>query len=219
MNSIPPKAWTPGDPVWLESPNYVARSLRPDDVTDRFVSWFSDAENMRYVHVPAGEGRAQIVKYIGEFDNRTSFFMGLFVKGTGQLFGWRQIIYDGEHRTALLTLVIGEKEFQGRRVNRELQPVFYEFLFVTLGVHKMFAEIFDGNIRSHRLAIAAGYELEGVLRDHYVADDGKSRDISMYGMFEAGWRAKRQFLWLPVWHAGLAGRSTDDVHRFAVAQP
>lgn len=194
----------------------MARSLGPDDVTDRFVSWFSDAENMRYVHILAGSTHEEIFNYVGAFDNKTVFFVGLFVKRTGQLIGWRQIIYDAEHRRALLTLVIGEKDFQGRGINRELQPAFYEFLFVTLGVHKMFAEIFGGNVRSHRLAIAAGYELEGVLRDHFVAGDGQWRDISMYGMFEAGWRAKRQFLWLPVWRAGLAGRSGGEVHSFAV---
>lgn len=195
--------WTPGDPVWLESPNYIARSLRPDDLTDRFVSWFSDAENMRYVHLPVGSTREEIASYVGRFDNKTLFFMGLFEKSTGQLFGWRQIIYDEKDRRALLTLVIGDKDFQGRGINREIQPVFYEFLFVTLGVHKMFAEIFGGNIRSHRLALTAGYDLEGVLREHFVASDGQPRDISMYGMFETGWRAKRKYLWQPVRRVGL----------------
>lgn len=210
--------WTPGDPVWLESPNYVARSLRPDDVTDRFVSWFSNTENMRYVHIGVGEGRERIVNYLGTFDNKTLFFMGIFVKRTGQLIGWRQTLYDKEDRRALVTLVIGEKDFQGRGVNRELLPAFYEFLFVTLGVHKMFAEVFGGNVRSHRLVAAAGYQLEGVLRDHYLAGDGQWRDISMYGMFEVEWRAKRKYFLPPVWRAGLSGRTEGEAHSVTVAR-
>ena len=211
--------WTPGEPVWLESPNYVARSLRPDDVSDRFVSWFSDAETMRYVRMPpAGKGRGQIADYVNLFDNRATFFLGLFYKHTGQLIGFRQIIFHPEDGDALLTLVIGEKDFQNKGINREFRATFYEFLFVTLGVRKMTAEILGGNVRSHRLAIATGYKLEKTLPKHHVTSDGVRRDVSIYGMRELDWRAKRQFLWLPIWRAALFGDSKGQAegHRFAV---
>lgn len=200
-------SWTPGEPVWLESPNYVARSLRPEDVTDRIVSWFSDAEVMRHVHTRAGEGRERITRYVGLFNNETEFLLGIFVKRTGQPIGFRQVIYDPSDGEALLTLVIGEKDFQNKGINREMQPTFYEFLFVTLKARKMIAEIFGENVRSHRLALAAGYKLEKVLHQHYLAPDGTRRDVSIYGMGEAEWRAKRKFVFLPVWRAGLSGRT------------
>lgn len=209
-------SWRLGSPVWLESPNYVARSLRPDDVSDRFVSWFSDAEVMRYVHMGGAEGRKQITHYLTLFDNETSFFLGLFAKRTGQLIGFRQVIIASVEREALLTLVIGEKDFQNKGINRELQPTFYEFLFVTLGVRKMIAEIFGGNVRSHRLAVASGYKLEKVLRNHFVAKEGRRHDVSRYGMYERDWRANRQFRWLPVWPAGLQGRSDGETPTVAV---
>ena len=193
--------WKPGDPVWLESPNYVARSLRPEDVSDRMLAWFADPEIVLPLTIkPRNYSRESLIKYVRSFDNVSRFLLGTFVKDTGLHIGWRKTEYNAERGTAMSDIALGDKSYWGRGINLELQNVVYDFLFYSVGIKKIVEAIYAENKRSRRRWERMGYP-GTVLPKKVKGPDGVSRVVMWYELSERDWRAKREWICHPIWKA------------------
>ena len=181
----------PGGKVRLETENFVLRSLEPEDVSDRFMSWIGNAALMERLGTTAKPSRGRARRYLREMDNATNFILGIFPRDTGALAGWIRIYHSPAHRRARLSILIGEKLYRGRENTGELQGAVHGFLFQTLRIHKAVAIVHGGDIHARRLAERCGYQLEVLLRDHERASGGAWRDIAHYGLLESEWRAAR----------------------------
>ena len=58
--------------------------------------------------------------------------------------------------------------------------------FVTLGLHKVFAEVMADNDAAMKVQTGAGFRREGYLRGH-VLKDGAPRDVVMLGILAQEW--------------------------------
>ena len=184
--------WKPGDKVRLEAPNFVIRSLEPEDLDDRALAWFADPELMTPMEASVRRTRDQVEYYLGQMDHVRDLLLGIFARDTGLLVGWFRVHGSSRNDAAWARLLIGEKIYRGRKNTLELQDAVYDFLFYSARVHKLDATIYATNTVGRRIVERAGYALDGVLRDHNIGDDGEWCDLAMYSMFEPEWRAARE---------------------------
>jgi RimJ/RimL family protein N-acetyltransferase len=69
------------------------------------------------------------------------------------------------HRHAEVRIVIGEREVWGKGVGREALSLLTHYAFESLNLHKLHAVVLARNRRAVRSFEAAGFEIEGILRD------------------------------------------------------
>lgn len=180
--------WKSGEDVWLETPNFVIRTLKAEDVSDRMLKWWTDPEIVVPLKIrPAKYSRTSFVEFVNSFDNAGRFLLGIFVKDTGLHIGWWELEFNPERRSATLDLAIGDKSFQGRRIVDEMRDVFNEFLFDSVGIYRVEAKIYVDNFRSRRLAESSGYTMEGILATAEVSSDGVRRDMALYRLYDTAW--------------------------------
>lgn len=73
------------------------------------------------------------------------------------------------------------KAYRGRGIMPRVLECFAEYAFRDLGFHQVFAMPFGSNTASHRALEKAGFQHEGVLREHYCKD-GVYLDAVVYGL-------------------------------------
>ncbi|MBD5607077.1 MAG: GNAT family N-acetyltransferase [Candidatus Eremiobacteraeota bacterium] len=57
--------------------------------------------------------------------------------------------------------------------------------FETSRAHRVYVEVVASNARARRLALGAGFALEGTWRDGYRREDGTYADLCAYGLLES----------------------------------
>lgn len=99
------------------------RELGVDDVTERYLQWFSDADTTKYIAAAAGTKHlSDLRQYVLERVNRDDLlFLGIFDRATGLHIG--NIKYepvDAERGYAIMGLLIGDPAWRGKGVAAEV---------------------------------------------------------------------------------------------------
>jgi len=143
--------------------------LSPDDVGPDYVAWMNDPDVTRYLE-------CRFRSYTEE--DLRGFVRAMVDSGNNFLFG----IYDGEkhvgnikignvdwkHRYGDLGLVIGLKEYWGRGVATKAIDYCCSYAKCELGLRKLFAGIYDGNVGSLKAFLKCGFSKVGVLKEHRI---------------------------------------------------
>jgi ribosomal-protein-alanine N-acetyltransferase len=103
------------------------------------------------------------------------------VHGSVGVFNWSQ-----PNRRAEVGYVLAVHQW-GRGVMKELMPALLRFGFEDLGLHRLEAQLDPRNEASARVLIRAGFQREGVLREHMAEPHGFS-DTAIYSLLEGEWR-------------------------------
>jgi len=182
-------SWKAGQPLRLETENYVLRTLTKDDLTDRMVSWFSDPEVMKFVDMPLNLSNEQVSAFISGFNNKTSFCLGIFDAKTRIFVGFFQIYRLLDLQSARTSVVVGEKDYWGTGLVVETRAKILDFLFDTLRLHKVFGAVFTRNLPAVFNYKTQGFRSEGVLKEDYPARDGGWHDVYRFAMLDHEWAA------------------------------
>lgn len=186
--------WIPGTPVNLETENYILRSLTRADATDEYISWWNDAEVQASLGFPPrGWAKEQAVAHITKFDNRGRVHLGIFPKGQDLPIGFFSIIREANLR-AVTNVVIGNKDYWGKAVVREVRPVCLDFIFNEMHLEKVVGKVNANNYPSIFNYKALKYKTEGVLRHHTKDLDGNWIDEVQFGMLRDEWLEIRKDL-------------------------
>lgn len=197
----PAIGWQPGDNVWLESRSYVLRTMRPEDSLEPMQRWWADPGIMAPLRKKAGNySRDYLLQYINKFDNVSGFLLGIFVKETGLHIGWRRLrVYDDG--SSLLDIALGDKGYQRRRVQSELDHVFYDFVFNSVGVKQMMATVYGDNVASLGRTLKLGYRPAGGAPERHFGTDGKWHDGHWFVYEVLDWMKARRWVYEPAWRA------------------
>jgi RimJ/RimL family protein N-acetyltransferase len=185
------QAWTPGEPVRLETARTIIRSMTPDDVTERYIGWFADPDVMQHITMDMNLGRAELLEFVASFDNVERFHFGVFVKESGLHIGWLKFLCDLPNRHGRTTTVIGDRAYWSRGFGFEIRAAVIDFMFDTLRLHKVVSEDYGDNLRAHALDTKLGFRREGILREHERGRAGEWRDVYVYGLLADEWRRRR----------------------------
>jgi len=73
-------------------------------------------------------------------------------------------------------IFIGESSATSRGIGTETAGLFNDFAFNTLGLHRVYAKLIRGNVRSLGMFMNNGFTQDGVFRD-MIKLDGEFKDI------------------------------------------
>jgi len=170
----------------LQTENYVLRPLVETDATERYLNWLKDPEISRTLDV---DGEAQTIdtikSYIASHDNEASFLFGIFTKD-GLHIGTHSFRFIKAHKIATVGVMIGDKEYWGKRVPLETRARILDFAFNDLACLKVEAGCYSINLPAIYNFKKQKWANEGVRKSNRLID-GKSVDMILFGMLRESW--------------------------------
>ena len=180
-----------GQPVRLETESYLVRSMRAEDVTERFMSWLNDAEVMNMVYMPTVPTREQFVRGLRAYNNVSRFYLGIFETASAKHVGYFKVLCDIMNRRAHTTTVIGDRDYWGSNVVLETRAALLDFLFEAAGMHKVVSSVYTRNLPAIFNNKAQGFRCEGILKDQEPAPEGGWRDVYVFALLRREWQARK----------------------------
>ena len=157
----------------IVTPRLMLRPVGVDDISAAYLDGLNDPDVVRWTearHVVWTRERA------AEWIERSnvpgvSLLLGWFVRGSGKHIGnIRLFNMHPLHRRAELSLIVFDKTEWSKGYATEAVTAVTAYAFATLALHRIHADYYAGNAASARVFAKAGYEIEGVYRDHVVVD-------------------------------------------------
>jgi len=173
-------------PVELRTNRLLLRQFRPDDVDDA-LAYRDDAEFSRYLpHIPQPFTRRDAEAYVaGNIADPWGQCPTFAVVFEGAEIGTVNFDVEPAHRIAMLGFAIGRAHW-GRGIGAEAVRAAIAWSFDAFALAKIWATTGARNARSQRLMEKLGMRLEGRLRSHEQARDGRT-DKLYFGLLRAEW--------------------------------
>ncbi|MCD2345474.1 GNAT family N-acetyltransferase [Clostridium guangxiense] len=86
-------------------------------------------------------------------------------------------------RTALVGIMIGDREYWGQGYGTDAMRVLLKFIFQNMNMHKVKLRVFSFNERAIKSYEKCGFKVEGILKDE-IFKDGKYYDEVLMAVFE-----------------------------------
>jgi RimJ/RimL family protein N-acetyltransferase len=187
----PALARAPKKNIRIYSENYLIRTLRADDASDRWADWMLDPHVIHMMNMPVQLWtKSHVVKYINQFDQRTRLLLGIFVKQTSTHIGILTIELRPVPGEFLVNMLIGEPEYRNKGVATEITRPFRDCLFETLGLTTMRATVLAHNVVINHYLRKTGWKLDGTVKGHVKShSDGTMLDLCLYRITRDEWRA------------------------------
>ena len=113
---------------------------------------------------------------------RSCFFIGIFVKATGE---WAGQVYIGPTSWELPEFTVGfvaDVDHEGKGYISEAVKRVLKMLFEDIGVHRVKSDCNENNIRSIRLLERCGFRREGHLLENRKNADGSFHGDYLFGL-------------------------------------
>ena len=143
------------------------RPLKVEDVSENYVSWFSDedvtkySDNQYYEFSLKGQ-----ISYVQEcLSNKDIMLFGIFADG--KHIG--NIVLKGKlsvHKRAEITYFIGEKSYWGKGIGRKAVSKIIQIAKLELKLNKLFAGVAKNNKGSRKIWELNNFVLEGIRKKH-----------------------------------------------------
>jgi [ribosomal protein S5]-alanine N-acetyltransferase len=173
-------------PIELRTNRLLLRQFSSSDVDDVLL-YRDDADFSRYLpHIPQPFTRQDaeefVARNIGEpLDKSPTFAVVL----EGAVIGTVNLDVEQAHGIAMLGFAISRVHW-GKGIGSEAVRATVDWGFEALDLAKIWAAMDARNTRSQRLLEKLGMQLEGRLRSHERARDGRT-DRLCYGLLRAEW--------------------------------
>ena len=93
-----------------------------------------------------------------------------------------------EHRNAEFYVMVNP-EMHGKGIGKIVSLWMYNYAFSKLDLHKIYLYTNDNNVSAYSIYEKAGFQLEGVLREHKVKNN-QFQNRRFYGMLKTEWEQK-----------------------------
>ena len=170
--------------------DFYLRPLKVADLDGRWREWFNDPEVTKYqakgMYPNSFESQKKYYEHL--IDSRTDVVLAIVDRESERHIGnvgLHQIDYI--HRTAVLGIVIGEKDAWGRGIGARSWRAITSYGFKVLNLHKVCATFIEGNEKSLKCALGVGFEVEGQQRKQ-IFKDGNYLDLVYLGLLRENWK-------------------------------
>ena len=170
------------------------RLVTLDDCTPRYEAWLADPEINRYLET---RFRPQPLPAIRQFVEAMlasphDYLFAIVESGSGLHVGNLKVgPINPHHLFADVSYFIGERGRHGRGYAREAIALASAFAFTRLGLHRLQAGVYAGNVASARALEAAGFTREGTFTAQLRTREGSWEDHLWYGLVREAWEARR----------------------------
>lgn len=153
--------------------------------------WFQDPEVIRLllpaVAMPVTREQEE-EWYASANQPGRRYTFGIHVRADGRLIGNVTLdSLDAKNRSAVLGIVIGEKEYWGRGFGTDATRLMVQYAFAELNLHRVELHVFSFNERAIRAYVKAGFREEGRRREA-IFRDGRYWDDVIMGILAPEWR-------------------------------
>lgn len=155
------------------------RAIEREDIPT-FVRWFNDPEVRRYLEMYLPMSRAEEEQWFEAYlKNDSSRFFGIET-GEGVLIGNVGLhSIDWKNRSAVLGIVIAEKEYWGRGYGSDAITTLLRFAFGEMNLHRIHLSVFDFNERAIGCYEKCGFRHEGRAREAMYRDGSYHDSLHM----------------------------------------
>jgi RimJ/RimL family protein N-acetyltransferase len=176
--------------VKIHSEKYFIRTIEVDDASDRWASWMSDPEAMHMLNMPARSWKkADVIKYIKTFDQRSNLLLGIFEKQGGTHVGMFTVDINYALSQFLVNLLIGEPDYRNKGVTSNITVPFREYFFETLGLNMAIASVLARNSAMIHYLLKSGWKLDQTLGHGAKSNvDGTMLDVCLFSLSRDAWR-------------------------------
>ncbi len=177
-------------PSVIETSRLILRSYREGDE-----SWYFDMSQRNHAHLeryeqqnPAMEikteedAKKMIADLVNEWEKRTHFFMGVFLKESEQFVAQLYIGPIGRNMPEFGIGYFADVEHEGKGYVTEAVKAVVKSLFEILNAHRIRIETDDTNVRSIGVAERCGFAKEGHIRENKKNPDGTSSGTIFFGL-------------------------------------
>lgn len=157
--------------------------LTPDDVSDEYVAWLSDPAVARYLESRfVNHDLASTRTFVADMlVSDRNLFLGIRSLGLGRHVGNIKLgPIDRHHGTAEIGLMIGDRAAWGKGIATQAIDRVTAIAHEELGLRKVTAGCYAGNIGSERAFLRCGFAIEG-RRPAQVLCDGAPEDLILMG--------------------------------------
>ena len=171
---------------------YLLRTIKEEDASDRWASWMSDPDAMYLLNSPAKQwSKSDVVKYIRQFDQRLELLIGIFDKQSRTHIGVYTIKANYAESRGLINLLIGEPAYRNHGVLSAVRKGIAEYFFETLGLQTMMATALARNKVIVDTLLKAGWRLDQTLKQNVKSHaDGAMLDLCLLSLSRETWRAR-----------------------------
>jgi RimJ/RimL family protein N-acetyltransferase len=167
------------------------RALRDNDLQGSWYGWFNDPE----VTIFQNKGF-----YPNTMEKQEEFYRSLRADSTqvtlaieateGNLHIGNVTLrgINWVHRSAELGIVVGDKNYWGKKFGEQAWWLMTRYGFLTLNLNRIMAQMMKENSRSLRSALRSGYQVEGEMKQYYFKN-GAYRDVLICGVTAERWRS------------------------------
>lgn len=170
------------DLVFVESGNYIVRTLIGADVTDEMVSWFNRDDMLRGLNI----GRLNfsldsLKRFVSGFDNFNNYILGIFEKGVDSPVGFYTIDVNRMHKTGSFTAGIGEASQKGKKTLWATIDAVLDHFYAERDIDKFTAKILSRNFAMlFNFRNNGRFFLEAHLKKECLAPNGKRVDLLVF---------------------------------------
>ena len=170
----------------METENFLIRETEFDDY-EYFVKWENDPEVTKYLTFDENRSYEDVVtEAIYNKFCREKLDFTIVDRESGKPIGRIFISKIDTHSDSLdiTKFYIGETQFWGKGVAREIMNELLEYCFTFLHMERVTLDYYTGNKRAYTLYESLGFEKEGVARNA-TKKDGKYYDLHLMSMLRS----------------------------------
>ena len=174
----------------LSTKRLILRALEKTDLSANYVNWLNDHQVNMYLETRfCPQSLDSITSYweTHRNDPNSPWFAICLSDNKKHIGNIKLGPINWIHRRADISLMIGDSSQWGKGYASESISVLTGWAFQELGLYKLSAGIYSGNVGSRRAFEKSGYVLEGTLKDE-VYSQGKRHDIWRMGCSCQDWK-------------------------------
>jgi RimJ/RimL family protein N-acetyltransferase len=96
---------------------------------------------------------------------------------------------DDPHGNLYLKRIVAERPGVG--IGKAFSAMLLDWVFAHTMTHRVHLDCFTHNVRARKLYAALGFSRDGLLREAYLAPDGRRRDLDLMALTRPEWEASR----------------------------
>ena len=173
--------------IKIDTPRLDLRTLQAGDISKTYVDWLNDSEVNRYLetrHIvqTLDSCRTFVQRCNSDASER---LLGIYLKDTARHIGNVKLGFINEiHSRGQISLFIGDKSLWGRGLAREIVYAVTRYGFEDVGLERIEAGCYEGNLSSLRVFLSVGYTVEGFFRSHAVSEQERRTGCFWMGMLK-----------------------------------
>jgi len=162
----------------LEGDHILVREFTKDKDADNLKRWLED-EIGRYFILTRATSRTYKVDRLIDDENH---ILGVITLNDNTPIGIMAFLdHDKDQKKGELRKLIGEPAYRGKGFGKEATKLWIQYGISNLGLHKIYLNTLQTNVRNIRLNQELGFKVEGIFRDECIID-GKKYDLLRMGL-------------------------------------